>query len=121
MVWNDVGHFDLPESVSTPKPPALDGTYPAQEDDTEDVGYHTPTLALCRPHVGINQGKTVPQSTRAEAKFTSPPVSFPRKKNKDRADQTVCDDSNCASFTDNTKSSLKSTPVKGLPFSPSQV
>ncbi|KAK3541304.1 hypothetical protein QTP86_020974, partial [Hemibagrus guttatus] len=120
MVWSEVGSFDLPESVSPPKPPVLDGTYPAQSDGTEDVGYHTPAPALCRPHDGMSQGKPVSHSTHTAGKFNSPPLSLPRKKMRERADQSLNDDTNCGSFTDNTRSSLKSTPVKGLPFSPSQ-
>lgn len=119
IVWSEVGSFDLSESVSPPKPPVLDGAYPAHDDCTEDVKYHTPAPALCRPHVGTSQGKPVPQSTRPAGKFDSPSPSLPRKKTRERADRSLGDCAN--SFTDNTRSSLKSTPVKGLPFSPSQV
>lgn len=121
MGWSEVGNFDLSETASPHKPPTLDGIYPAQDDGTEDVGYHTPAPALCRPRVGMGQGKPVTHSTRTEGKFNSPPLSLPRKKTRERVDQPLSDDVNCGSFTDNTKSSLKSTPVKGLPFSPSQV
>ncbi|MCJ8745860.1 hypothetical protein PDJAM_G00135230 [Pangasius djambal] len=120
MVWSEVGSFDLSESVSSPKPPVLDGAYPAQDDGTVDVGYHTPAPALCRPRIGMSQGKPVPHSTPTVGKFNSPPLSLPRKKTRERTDQSLSDDANCGSFTDNTRSSLKSTPVKGLPFSPSQ-
>ncbi|KAF4075660.1 hypothetical protein AMELA_G00221380 [Ameiurus melas] len=121
IVWSEVGSFDLSESVSPPKPPVLDGAYPAHDDCTEDVKYHTPAPALCRPHVGTSQGKPVPHSTRPAGKFDSPPPSLPRKKTRERSDRSLGDDANCVnSFTDNTRSSLKSTPVKGLPFSPSQ-
>ncbi|XP_053084137.1 myb-related protein A isoform X3 [Pangasianodon hypophthalmus] len=120
MVWSEVGSFDLSESVSPPKPPVLDGAYPAQDDGTEDVGYHTPAPALCRPRIGMSQGKPVPHNTPTVGKFNSPPLSLPRKKTRERADQSLSDDANCGSFTDNTRSSMKSTPVKGLPFSPSQ-
>lgn len=121
MAWSEVGSFDLSESVSLPKPPVHDGAYPAQNDTTEDVGYHAPAPALCRPRVEMSQGKPIPQSTRSAGQFNSPPLSQTRKKTRDRADQSLGDDANCISFTDNIKSSLKSTPVKGLPFSPSQV
>lgn len=121
MVWNEVGSFDLSESVSPPKPPVLDGEYPTQDEGTADVEYHAPAAALCRPHIEMNLGKPVPHITRTEGKFSSSPLSSTRKKTKDRADQSLGDDANCGSFADNTKSSLKSTPVKGLPFSPSQV
>ncbi|XP_027025596.1 myb-related protein A isoform X2 [Tachysurus fulvidraco] len=120
MAWSEVGSFDLSESVSAPKAPVLDGTYPAQDDGSEDVGYNTPATALCRPHDGMSQGKPVSHSSRTVGKFNSPSVSLPRKKTRERADQSLNDDTNCGSFTDNTRSSLKSTPVKGLPFSPSQ-
>ncbi|XP_060718151.1 myb-related protein A isoform X1 [Tachysurus vachellii] len=111
MAWSEVGSFDLSESVSPPKAPVLDGTYPAHDDGSE---------ALCRPHDGMSHGKPVSHSTRTVGKFNSPSVSLPRKKTRERADQSLSDDTNCGSFTDNTRSSLKSTPVKGLPFSPSQ-
>ncbi|KAF5897500.1 myb-related protein A isoform X2, partial [Clarias magur] len=120
MAWSEVGGFDLSESVSPHKPPVHDGTYPAQDDTTEDVGYHAPVPALCRPRVEMSQGKPIPQSTRTAGKCNSSPLSQTRKKTRDRADHSLGDDANCISFTDNIKSSLKSTPVKGLPFSPSQ-
>ncbi|TSK98480.1 Myb-related protein A [Bagarius yarrelli] len=120
MVWSDVGTFDLSESVSPPKPSVLDGTYPTQIDRTEDVGYHTPSPTVSRPHVGMSQGKPVPHSTCAAGKYNSPPLSLTRNKTNERADHSLNDDTNCGSFTDNTRNSLKSTPVKGLPFSPSQ-
>ncbi|XP_060755750.1 myb-related protein A isoform X2 [Neoarius graeffei] len=120
MVWNEVGSFDLPEPVSPPKPPVLDDAYPAQADGTEDVGYHTPAPALSRPCIGMSQGKPVSHSTCTDGKFNSPLLSLPSKKTRERADQSLSDDANCGSFTDSTRSSLKSTPVKGLPFSPSQ-
>lgn len=116
MGWSEVGNFDLSETVSPPKPQVHDAVYPAQDDSTEDVGYHTPAPELCRPGVGMSLGKSVSHS-----KFSSPPMSLQRKKTRERADQSLSDDANCSSFTDTTKSSLKSTPVKGLPFSPSQV
>lgn len=121
MVWSELGSFDLSEPVSPPKPPVLDDAYPAQDDGTEGVGYHPPAPALSRPRIGMSQGKPVPHSTRTVSKFNSPPLSLPSKKTRERADQSLGDDANCSSFTDNTRSSLKSTPVKGLPFSPSQV
>lgn len=121
MGWSEVGNFDLSETISPPKPQVHDAVYPAQDDSTEDVGYHTPAPELCRPGVGMSQGKSVSHSTHTESKFSSPPMSLQRKKTRERADQSLSDDANCSSFADTTKSSLKSTPVKGLPFSPSQV
>ncbi|KAI5620044.1 myb-related protein A isoform X4 [Silurus asotus] len=117
MAWSEVGSFDL--SVSPLKPPVLNDAYSAQNEDTEDLGYPTPAPALCRPRAGITQEKHVLHSTRTTGKFNSPPLGLSRKKTRERADQSPSDEANCGSFTDN-RSSLKSTPVKGLPFSPSQ-
>lgn len=122
MAWSEVGGFDLSETVSPPKPPVLDGTYPAHDDSTEDVGYSTSAPALCTPCVGMSQGKSITNNnTHTAGKFNSPPLSLSRKKMRERTDQSLSNETNCGSFTDNTKSLLKSTPVKGVPFSPSQV
>ncbi|XP_017572207.1 myb-related protein A isoform X1 [Pygocentrus nattereri] len=121
--WSEVASFDLSEAVSPPKPLGLGGAYPAPESSAEVVGYHLNGLAvqdINRPLVGAGQGKTVAHTTRPASKFSSPPSSVPRKQARECGDQSPTTDRNCGSFRDTTSSSPKGTPVKGLPFSPSQ-
>uniref|UniRef100_A0A4W4FC47 Myb-like domain-containing protein n=1 Tax=Electrophorus electricus TaxID=8005 RepID=A0A4W4FC47_ELEEL len=124
MAWSEVASFDLSEAVSSPKPPTLPAAYPALEAGTEDVNYHHLTgpaaPELSRPQVGVGQGKPVHHPAPSTSKFSTPPPSIPRKKTREMGDHSPAEDRHCVPFTDNGNSSPKGTPVKGLPFSPSQ-
>ncbi|XP_039540544.1 myb-related protein A isoform X2 [Pimephales promelas] len=115
LAWSDVTSFDLSERGSSPK-----HTNPTEERCTESLAYsiNAPTVpVLGRQCAAVSQGKSVALSNR----FSSQPASMMRKKRREREDQSPDpDERNTCSFIDNSGNSPKNTPVKGLPFSPSQ-
>lgn len=64
--------------------------------------------------------EAVPLTSPNVAKFSTPPAIL-RKKRRMRVGQSVGNELNDGSFSDGSNTALKHTPVKTLPFSPSQV
>ncbi|XP_051970153.1 myb-related protein A-like [Xyrauchen texanus] len=123
MAWSDVTSFDLSEGGSSPKPTNSDGVCPTVNRNTESLGYpiNAPAVPdMSRQCAAMNQGKSVTLSNTCMNRFSTPPPFIMRKKRRDRGDQSPADESNCGPFLDNSGISPKNTPVKGLPFSPSQ-
>ncbi|KAI1889092.1 hypothetical protein AGOR_G00175500 [Albula goreensis] len=136
VAWSDVTSFSLTE-VASPVKQELASAFPQQPqgqvqaqgtgETPEEMGYQFDGLAVsdqgkaCEGGVGGGgQGKLVPLVSPIVARFNTPP-SILRRKRRDRAEQSPSCESNCGtSFLDTSTTSPKSTPVKALPFSPSQ-
>ncbi|KTF87115.1 hypothetical protein cypCar_00014992 [Cyprinus carpio] len=122
MAWSDVTGFDLTEGGPSPKATNPTDVCTTLERCTESLAYpiNAPTVpAMSRQCAAVNQGKSVALSNTCMNRFSSPPPSIMKKKKRERGDQSPADERSCA-YIDNSGNSPKNTPVKGLPFSPSQ-
>uniref|UniRef100_A0A8C2JHF3 V-myb avian myeloblastosis viral oncogene homolog-like 1 n=1 Tax=Cyprinus carpio TaxID=7962 RepID=A0A8C2JHF3_CYPCA len=122
LAWSDVTSFDLTEGGPSPKSTNPTDVCTTLERCTESLAYpiNAPTVpAMSRQCAAVNQGKSVALSNTCMNRFSSPPPSIMRKKRRERGDQSPADERSCA-YIDNSGNSPKNTPVKGLPFSPSQ-
>ncbi|ROL42650.1 Transcriptional activator Myb, partial [Anabarilius grahami] len=123
LAWSDVTSFDLSEGGPSPKPTNPTEVCPTLERCTESLAYSinaSTVPAMSRQCAAAIQGKSVALSNTCMNRFSSPPTSMMRKKRREREDQSPADERNCGAFIDNSGNSPKNTPVKGLPFSPSQ-
>ncbi|XP_016385573.1 myb-related protein A isoform X2 [Sinocyclocheilus rhinocerous] len=122
LAWSDVTSFDLTEGGPFPKSTNPTDVCTTLERCTESLAYpiNAPTVpAMSRQCAAVNQGKSVAPSNTCMDRFSSPPPSIMTKKRRERGDQSPADERSCA-YIDNSGNSPKNTPVKGLPFSPSQ-
>ncbi|XP_055490366.1 myb-related protein A isoform X1 [Leucoraja erinacea] len=120
VVWNELTNFDLSE---------VNEKTPAKQ---------TPVKFECLQHKGgigyrfdghaisdlsrstcSNSSELIPITSPVVAKFSTPPTIL-RRKRRLRLGPSPPSDCNSLSFMDNSTTSPKSTPVKVLPFSPSQ-
>ncbi|XP_048452292.1 myb-related protein A isoform X4 [Rhincodon typus] len=123
VVWNELTSFDFSEANE--KTPAKQT--PAKFERLQHrggIGYRFDGHAIsdlsrstCSNSSG--QGELIPITSPVVAKFSTPPTIL-RRKRRLRLGPSPSSDCNSISFMDNSTTSPKSTPVKTLPFSPSQ-
>uniref|UniRef100_A0A8C9U1D5 MYB proto-onco like 1 n=1 Tax=Scleropages formosus TaxID=113540 RepID=A0A8C9U1D5_SCLFO len=124
VAWSEVTSFNLSDVVS-PEKEVLPTFSRAQDGISEGVGYYfdpTTTTILSDPNKTCSspsQGKICVINPSIVTKLSTPP-SILRKKKRDRRDRSPSMESCSTSFLDATSASPKNTPVKALPFSPSQ-
>ncbi|XP_069777456.1 myb-related protein A isoform X4 [Narcine bancroftii] len=123
VVWNELTNFDLSEINA--KTPAKQT--PAKFERLQHkggIGYRfdghdISDLSRSTCNSSSGQGELIPITSPVVAKFSTPPTIL-RRKRRLRLGPSPSSDCNSFSFMDNSTSSPKSTPVKVLPFSPSQ-
>ncbi|XP_072897348.1 myb-related protein A isoform X3 [Hemitrygon akajei] len=123
VVWNEITNFDLSE-VDEKTPIKQTPVKFERLQHKGGIGYRFDGHAIsdlsrttCSNSSG--HGELIPITSPVVAKFSTPPTIL-RRKRRLRLGQSPSSDCNSLSFMDNSTTSPKSTPVKVLPFSPSQ-
>ncbi|XP_062920541.1 myb-related protein A isoform X5 [Mobula hypostoma] len=123
VVWNELTNFDLSE-VDEKTPPKQTPVKFERLQHKGGIGYRFDGHAIsdlsrttCSNSSG--HGELIPITSPVVAKFSTPPTIL-RRKRRLRLGPSPSSDCNSLSFMDNSTTSPKSTPVKVLPFSPSQ-
>uniref|UniRef100_A0A8C9U770 MYB proto-onco like 1 n=1 Tax=Scleropages formosus TaxID=113540 RepID=A0A8C9U770_SCLFO len=106
VAWSEVTSFNLSDVVSPEK--EVLPTFSRAQDGISEGTCSSPS-----------QGKICVINPSIVTKLSTPP-SILRKKKRDRRDRSPSMESCSTSFLDATSASPKNTPVKALPFSPSQ-
>ncbi|XP_064026631.1 myb-related protein A isoform X5 [Pogoniulus pusillus] len=118
VVWSDVTGFELSEAVASPVKPAPVKLMRIQHNEgAAECPYSVSVLLDGKKH-GAEEEASFP-STPHLAKFSTPPTIL-RKKKRLRAGQSAGSELNEGVGGDAISLALKHTPVKTLPFSPSQ-
>ncbi|KAK1172750.1 hypothetical protein AOXY_G5408 [Acipenser oxyrinchus oxyrinchus] len=120
LVWSDVTSFNLSEVASPMKQTAA--PFPHKQEGVI-LGYQFDGSAIS--HMSRNcsssngQMELIPLTSPVVARFSTPP-SILRRKKKERTNHSPSSEGNSSSFMDTSGVSPRNTPVKSLPFSPSQ-
>ncbi|MGH0128834.1 UNVERIFIED_CONTAM: hypothetical protein FKN15_036380 [Acipenser sinensis] len=120
VAWSDVTSFDLSQVASPMKQTAA--LFPHNQE-CMILGYQFDGSAIsdmsrnCSSSNG--QMELIPLTSPVVAKFSTPP-SILRRKKKERTNHSPSSEGNDTSFMDTSGVSPRNTPVKSLPFSPSQ-
>lgn len=118
-MWSDVTGFELSEAVASPVKPAPVKLMRIQHNEgAAECPYSVSVLLDGKKH-GAEEEASFP-STPHLTKFSTPPTIL-RKKKRLRAGQSAGSELNEGVGGDAISLALKHTPVKTLPFSPSQV
>lgn len=124
VAWSDVTSFDLSDATASPVKSTPVKLMRIQHNEGAMECQFNVSLVLegkknsCN---GSNSGsEVVPLTSPSVAKFSTPPTIL-RKKRRIRVGQSPGSELSDGSFNDGSNTALKHTPVKTLPFSPSQV
>ncbi|KFP80723.1 PREDICTED: myb-related protein A, partial [Acanthisitta chloris] len=119
VVWSDVTGFELSEAVVSPvKPPPVKLMQLEHSEAAVECQYNVDVMLDGKSH-GSDEQETVFSTTSNLMKFSNPPAIL-RKKKKLHVEQPAVNDLNDGLCGDAVHVALKRTPVKTLPFSPSQ-
>ena len=123
MAWSDVASFELSEAATSPKHTQEEYTALLQERTMEALGYMVGAPSAsparekqCSPF-GPGKGNTLTPTSTSKP----PQPSTGRRKRREKGGQSPMHDRNYPSFLENVTNSPKKTPIKSMPFSPSQV
>ncbi|XP_020857817.1 myb-related protein A isoform X4 [Phascolarctos cinereus] len=121
VAWSDVTSFDLSDAAASPVKPTPVKLMRIQHSEGAMECQFNVSLVLEGKKNNFSSGEndTIPSVSPNVAKFSTPPTIL-RKKRRMRVVQSPIGELNDGSFNDAVNVALKHTPVKTLPFSPSQ-
>ncbi|XP_074055566.1 myb-related protein A isoform X2 [Macrotis lagotis] len=121
VAWSDVTSFDLSDAAASPVKPTPVKLMRIQHSEGAMECQFNVSLVLEGKKNNFSSGEndTIPSLSPNVAKFSTPPTIL-RKKRRMRVGQSPIGELNDGSFNDSVNIALKHTPVKTLPFSPSQ-
>ena len=121
-MWSDVTGFELSEAVASPvKPPPVKLMRIQHNEVAAECQYNVSVVLDGKKHSSVTgEEEAVFPTTPNLTKFSTPPAIL-RKKKRLRVGQSPVNELNDGLCNDAISVALKHTPVKTLPFSPSQV
>ncbi|KAM9626474.1 myb-related protein A isoform 5-T5 [Trichechus inunguis] len=121
VAWSDVTSFDLSDAAASPVKSTPVKLMRIQHNEGPMECQFNVSLVLEGKKSSCNGGdsETVPLTSPNVAKFSTPPTIL-RKKKRMRGGHSPASELGDGSFSDGGNTALKHTPVKTLPFSPSQ-
>lgn len=122
VAWSDVASFDLSDAAASPVKSTPVKLMRIQHNEGAMECQFNVSLVLEGKKNGCNgaDSEAVPLASPSVAKFSTPPTIL-RKKRRMRVGQSPGSELSVGAFSDGGNTALKHTPVKTLPFSPSQV
>ncbi|XP_052559830.1 myb-related protein A isoform X4 [Tympanuchus pallidicinctus] len=121
LAWSDVTSFDLSEAVASPVKPAPLKLMRIQHNErAAECQFNVSVMLDGKKHSSISgEEEAVFPTTPNVTKYSTPPAIL-RKKKRLRVGQSPVNELNDGLCNDAISVALKHTPVKTLPFSPSQ-
>uniref|UniRef100_A0A8C8SER8 MYB proto-oncogene like 1 n=1 Tax=Pelusios castaneus TaxID=367368 RepID=A0A8C8SER8_9SAUR len=121
VAWSDVTSFDLSEAANSPVKPAPVTLMRIQHNEGAMECQFNVSVVLDGKmnNSSSGEGEAILSTSPSVAKFSTPPAIL-RKKKRLRVGQSPVSELNDGSYNDAVNVALKQTPVKTLPFSPSQ-
>lgn len=122
VAWSDVTSFDLTDAAASPVKSTPVKLMRIQHNEGAMECQFNVSLVLEGKKTSCNgaESEAVPLTSPNVAKFSTPPTIL-RKKRRTRVGQSPGSELSDGTFNDGSNTALKHTPVKTLPFSPSQV
>ncbi|XP_037062305.1 myb-related protein A isoform X3 [Peromyscus leucopus] len=121
VAWSDVTSFDLSDAAASPVKSTPVKLMRIQHNEGAMECQFNVSLVLEGKKNSCNGGdsETIPLTSPNVVKFSTPPTIL-RKKRRTRVGQSLGSELGDGSFNEGSTTALKHTPVKTLPFSPSQ-
>ncbi|XP_051015279.1 myb-related protein A isoform X4 [Acomys russatus] len=121
VAWSDVTSFDLSDAAASPVKSTPVKLMRIQHNEGAMECQFNVSLVLEGKKNSCNGGdsEAIPLTSPSVVKFSTPPTIL-RKKKRVRVGQSLGSELGDGSFSDGSNTALKHTPVKTLPFSPSQ-
>ncbi|XP_053874951.1 myb-related protein A isoform X2 [Malaclemys terrapin pileata] len=119
VAWSDVTSFDLSEAANSPVKPAPVTLRIQHNEGAMECQFNVSVVLDGKKNSCSSGEEEILSTSPSIAKFSTPPAIL-RKKKRLRVGQSPVNELNDGSYNDAVNVALKQTPVKTLPFSPSQ-